>query len=83
MPWHADNDVWTACPWCGDDLSRDHMIWNCRGLSRKRQDLLRGIGTDRFGDVNWLVSRFGTRLGRFIQVARRLIEIVGVDVDHE
>ena len=59
------------------------MIWDYRGLSRERQDLLRGIGTDRFRDVNWLVLRFGTQLERFIRAARRLIETVGVDVDHE
>ena len=81
LPWH--DDEWVACPWCGDDFTRDHMIWECRGLSHERRSLLRGIGEEKHGDLRWLALRYGSRIGWFARAAGRLIETVDVANGHE
>ena len=79
LSWYTEE--WVACPWCGDEFSRDHMLWECRGLTEERHVLLRGIGSDRRGNLEWLASHFGSRIGRFTRAAGQLVERVVVSAD--
>ena len=76
LPWYTEE--WVECPWCGEEFSRDHMIWECSGLTEERSVLLRGVGSEHFGDLRWLAFHFGYRIGHFARVAGRLIESVDV-----
>ena len=73
-----DPDQWVVFPWCGDDLTHDHFIWSCSGLSQRRLPLLRGVGPDRIGGLEWLVSHFGSRIDQIIRSAGRLLEPIRV-----
>ena len=61
-----DPDAWEPCPVCGDDFSREHLVWDCRGLTQERERLLGGVGAERVGDWVWLARFQGSRLGRFV-----------------
>ena len=58
VPW--DPTEWTPCPLCGEDFTREHLVWECRGVTQERERLLGGVGAARVGDWTWLarVSRF-------------------------
>ena len=62
-----DLDAWEPCPVCGDDFSREHLVWDCRGLTQERERLLGGVGAERVGDWVWLARFRGSRLGRFVR----------------
>ena len=62
-----DPDAWEPCPVCGDDFSREHLVWECRGLTQERERLLGGVGAARVGDWVWLARFRGSRLGRFVR----------------
>ena len=62
-------DEWVVCIWCGDDFTCNHFIWSCRGLSYWGI-----VGPDRIGDLEWLVSHFGSWIEQFIWLAWRLLE---------
>ena len=79
VPW--DGAVWVACPLCGDDFSREHIVWECRAVSQERGRLLGDVGAERFGEWTWLARERGSRLGRFIRDISRLAECVGVGTD--
>ena len=80
LPW--DVDEWVACPWCGDDFTRDHFLWDCRGLSQEWQRLLLRVDLDR-GSLHHLALYHGTRLGQYLRAAGRPLETVRVSVGHE
>ena len=61
VPW--DQDEWVVCPRCGDDFTCDHFIWSCSRVSQERLALLRRVGLDRIGDLEWLASHCGFRIG--------------------
>ena len=63
---HAPDD-WAPCPVCGDDFSREHLVWDCRGLTQERERLLGDVGAERVGDWVWLARFRGSRLGRFVR----------------
>ena len=65
VPW--DPSEWALCPLCGEDFSREHIVWECRGLLLERTRLLGSAGVERVGDWVWLASTRGSRLGRFIR----------------
>ena len=65
VPW--DPSEWALCPLCGEDFSREHIVWECRGLLLERTRLLGSAGVARVGDWVWLASTQGSRLGRFIR----------------
>ena len=73
-----DPDAWVPCPVCGDDFSREHLIWECRGLTQERAQLLGGVGAARVGDWVWLARFRGARLGRFIRVVIGRLEVAQV-----
>ena len=62
--WDPDERV--VCPWCGDDFTHHHFICLCRGTSQERLILLKGVGPYRVGDLEWLASHFGYRIGQVI-----------------
>ena len=54
------------CPICGEGLSRQHILEECRGLSLERALLCRDLPDDRISDLGWL-ARHGERpLSRFL-----------------
>ena len=38
IAWHVEE--WAICPWCGDNFTREHIRWECRGLSHERRVFL-------------------------------------------
>ena len=76
LPWHTEE--WVMCPWCGDDFTREHLLWECRGLSQERRVFLRGIESREFKSLEQCVMFYGSRIGRFLRVARVLLGSLGV-----
>ena len=77
VPWGPDE--WALCPLCREDFTREHLVWECRGLTQERERLLGAVGAARVGDWVWLARARGYRLGRFIRtVIGRLESARGV-----
>lgn len=78
-PW--DPDEWVICSCRGDDLLAiivfDHVV----GCLWERLALLRNVGMDRIGDVKWMASRFGCRVGQSIWSSGWLLESIRVSQD--
>ena len=74
MPW--DPMEWAACPLCGEDFSRAHLVWECRGCIHERDCVLGGVVAERVGDWTWLAETRGSRLGRFIRMIMDVVESV-------
>ena len=70
LPWDLDELV--ACPWCGHDFSREHLLWECTSLSSVRAEVLQ-VGT-HVGDLEWVAWHRAFSLGRFLVLARRLVD---------
>ena len=45
-----ETNKWIICHWCGDDVTRNHLIWSCSVLPEERLVFLREVGSDRVGD---------------------------------
>ena len=69
-----DPDDWAPCPVCGEAYSREHLVWECRGLTQERERLLGDVGAERVGDWVWLARFRGSRLGRFVRIVIGRIE---------
>ena len=76
LPWHTEE--WVMCPWCGDDFTREHLLWECRGLSQERRVFLRGIESREFESLEQCVLFYGLRIGRFLRAAGVLLGSLGV-----
>ena len=72
VPW--DPTEWAPCPLCGEDFTREHLVWYCRGVTQERERLLGVVGAARVGDWVWLARCRGSRLGRFIREVIGLLE---------
>ena len=72
VPW--DPAEWAPCPLCGEDFTREHLVWECRGVTQQRACLLGDVGAARVGDWVWLARFRGSRLGRFIREVIGLLE---------
>ena len=70
----------TLCPICGDELSRQHVLRECRGLHLERRTLCRSIPEDKLCDL-WWIARFGERpISEFLIVVERRFASAG-DMD--
>ena len=70
----------TLCPICGDELSRQHVLRECRGLQLERRTLCRSIPEDKLCDL-WWIARFGERpISEFLIVVERRFASAG-DMD--
>jgi hypothetical protein len=58
---------WAPYPLFGEDFSRTHVVWECRGVTHERTRLLGDVGAARVGDWVWLASSRGSRLGGFLR----------------
>ena len=69
------------CPICGEGLSRQHILEECRGLGVERALLCHDLPDGRIWDLGWL-SRYGERpLGRFLlAVQARFAAAGGMDI---
>ena len=76
VPWHADE--WAICPWCGDDFTREHILWKCRGLSHERRALLGEVESEEFESLGQFVLFYGLRIVRFLRAAGSLLVLMGV-----
>ena len=72
VPW--DPTEWAACPLCGEDFSRAHLVWECRGCIDERECVLGGVVAERVGDWTWLAETRGSQLGRFIRTIMDVVE---------
>lgn len=79
LPWDADE--WVECPCCFDVFTRDNLLWDCQLLSKERQRLL--LRVDSVRGLCHLALYHGSRLGQYLRVARRLLEVVRVSMGHE
>ena len=71
VPWHVDE--WAICPWCGDDFTREHILWECRGLSHERRAFLGEVESEEFESLGQFVLFYGLRIGRFLRAAGSLL----------
>ena len=58
VPW--DPAEWAPCPLCGEDFTREHLVWECRGVTQQRACLLGDVSAARVGDWVWLVRFRGS-----------------------
>ena len=75
VPWHVDE--WAICPWCGDDFTREHILWECRGLSHERRAFLGEVDSEEFESLGQFVLFYGLRIGRFLRAAGSLLVSMG------
>ena len=72
-----DDEFDTLCPLCGDDLTRLHLLCECKGLAMERQHFLQRIPERYLSDLQWL-SRFGERpLSNFLHSIQQRFATVG------
>ena len=74
-PWH-DDEAGVGCPFCDETFTRVHLVWECIGVTREREECLRGTLSGHIGDWSVLLGRGAAKLGRFLRA-------VGLLVDHE
>ena len=79
VSWHMEE--WVICPWCGDHFTREHIIWKCRGLSVERRVILRGMEMEELVKLERMILLHGTRIGRFLRAAGRLLGSMEVYLD--
>ena len=75
LPWHTEE--WVMCPWCGDDFTREHLLWECRGLSQERRVFLCGIKSREFESLEQCVLFYGSRIGRVLRAVGGLLASMG------
>ena len=54
------------CPICGEGLSRQHILEECRGLSLERALLCHDLPDDRIPDLGWLARHGECPLSCFL-----------------
>ena len=65
------------CPICGEDLSRRHILEECRGLTLERALLSRDFPESKLSDLGWL-ARFRERpLSRFLMAVQARFAAAG------
>ena len=70
-------EEWAICPWCGDDFTREHILWECRGLSYKRRAYLQGTESGEFKSLGQFVLLYGVRIGRFLRAVGGFLDSMG------
>ena len=70
--WHSEGCI--PCPLCGDEITRNNIVWDYRRLVDKRWVLLRGVGLERVVAFEWMAEQLGSRIGHFAVSAGRSIE---------
>ena len=75
VPWHVDE--WAICPWCGDDFTREHILWECWGLSHERRAFLGEAESREFESLGQFVLLYGLCIGRFLRAAGSLLVLMG------
>ena len=66
-----------CCPICGEDLSRRHILEECRGLTLERTFLSRDLPEAKLSDLGWL-ARFCERpLGRLLMAVQARFAAAG------
>ena len=71
----------TSCPICGDELSRQHIMLDCRGLQLEREILYHHILAEKLTDLRW-IARFGEHpVCEFLsRVQQRFIDVGNMDI---
>ena len=69
------------CPICGESLSSQHILEECKGLEVERALLCRDLPNGKISDLGWL-ARYGERpLNRFLlAVQARFVAVGGMDI---
>ena len=62
------------CPFCGEVFAHLHLVWECYGVTNKREAWLREVLPGRVRDLTKLVWRGAFRLGRFLWSVGRLLD---------
>ena len=75
VPWHIDE--WAICPWCGDDFTREHILWECRALSHERRAFLGEAESREFESLGQFVLFYGLRIGRFLRAVGGVLVSMG------
>ena len=71
-----DLDVLQDCPFCGEDYSRKHLVWECPILEPVRDMTLGSIGANRVEEGLTLLARSGCALlGKFLRMVSTLIPV--------
>ena len=70
----------TICPICGEDLTRQHVLQDYRGLQLEQRILYRTVPKEKLNDLRWLV-RFGEYpVNEFLSMVQKRFVAVG-DMD--
>ena len=62
------------CPFCGEVFTHQHLVWECCGVTDKREAWLKEVLPGRVGDLTELVRHGAFRLGHFLWSVGRLLD---------